>query len=381
MMNVDAARESELLDAIASLTPEIRAVREETERARHLPSNLVQRLARAGLFKLFAPRSLGGSEIDPLSVARIVEAASAADPSVGWCVMVANQFSWFTGYLTPSVAAEVLGDSDVAIAGQLKVSGEAVAVAGGYRVSGRWPFMSGSDHATWFVPATELVEGGARLMFMPRADVEVLDTWHVTGLRGTASHDVVAKDVFVPNERTVPWRVTDPVVQGPLYDPYVVGTLFFITQAAQAFGVARSAIDEFVKMSGATRWKHSASLQEQPNVHIDVARAEARLAAARAYAYEAAGAVWKELSEKREPTMHQRAHLRLAITFGIESAVEVVDAMFRSAGSRAIYASSPLDQYFRDIHAAAAHVQATPAHYEATGPVLLGLEPPPTAVW
>ena len=116
-------------------------------------------------------------------------------------------------------------------------------------------------------------------------------------------------------------------------------------------------------------------------MHVAVSLAEARLAAARAYAYEAAEAVWKEISEKREPTMHQRAHLRLAITFGIDSAVEVVDAMFRLAGSRAIYASSPLDQYFRDIHAAAAHVQATPAHYQDTGRVFLGLEPPPTAVW
>jgi len=381
MVTTIATGERALLEAIAALTPAIRAAREATERERHLPADLAGALAGAGLFKLFAPHSLGGSELDPLAAARVVEAASTADPSVGWSVMIASQWSWFTGHLAAPVAAEVISDPAAVIAGQLFPGGEAVSVAGGYRVSGRWPFNSGADHATWFTQNVRVAEVGARLVFLRRAEVEVLDTWHVMGLRGTASHDVVVTNVVVPVERTVRLPLAQPVVPSPLYHPYGI-RLMFVTQAAQAFGVARSAIDAFVALAASTTRKLTpTALGEQPTVQTVVAQAEARLAAARAYLAEAAGAVWDELQAGREPTEQQRAHLRLAITDGISGAVEVVDAMFAAAGSRAIFVSSPLEQYFRDIHTAAAHVQAAPLFYQETGRVFLGGELPTPAIW
>ncbi len=372
--------ECALMAAVATLTPAIHAAREATERGRHLPADLVRMLAHAGLFKLFAPRSLGGSQLDPLAAARVVEAVSVTDPSVGWSVMIASQWSWFTGYLSAPVAAAVIADPAAVIAGQLAPGGEAVAVASGYRVSGRWPFNSGADHATWFAQHVRVAEGGTRLVFLPRTDVDILDTWHVLGLRGTASHDVVVRDVLVPAERSIPWPPTHPVAPGPLYHPYGV-RLMFVTQAAQAFGVARSAIDAFVALAtGTTRHLSATALGEQPTVQATIARAAARLAAARAYLAASASAVWDQLQAGREPTVQERAHLRLAITDGIGSAVQVVDAMFTAAGSRAIFTASPLEQYFRDVHTASAHVQATPAFYQETGRVFLGLELP-RAAW
>ena len=380
-MTTDPTGAQALVEAVAALTPAIRAAREATERERRLPEDLVQALAEAGLFKLFAPRSLGGSELDPLAAARVVEAVSVIDPSVGWSVMIASQWSWFTGYLATPVAEAVIGERAAVLAGQLFPGGVAVPVAGSYRVSGRWPFNSGASHASWFVQHTQLAEGRPRLMVLPRADVQILDTWHVLGLRGTASHDVAVTEVVVPAERSIPWPPMHPVAPGPLYHPYGV-RLFFVTQAAQAFGVARGAIDAFVALAGGTTRALSATaLADVPTVQAGVAQAEARLAAARAYLAEAAGAVWDRLQAGQEPTDRERAHLRLAITDGIGSAVEVVDAMFAAAGSRAIFTASPLEQSFRDIHAAAAHVQATPKFYQETGRVFLGLEPPPHIVW
>ena len=219
-------------------------------------------------------------------------------------------------------------------------------------------------------------------MFVPRSEIELIDVWNVSGLRGTASNELVLRDVAVPIERSVAWPPVEPsVVTSPLYGSYGF-MMNFITQAGHAFGVARRSIDAFVDIAASTtRRRDAGNLQDEPNIRSRVAHAEAMLAASRAYAYQAADAVWQSLCDDEELSASKRAHLRLAYTHGIDSAVRIVDSMFTSAGSRALPMSSPLDQCFRDMHAAAAHVQATPKHYEDTGRVFLGLEPPDGVGW
>jgi len=382
-----STNEEVLIEATRALAPQIRACAEEIERERRLPPSLVQALAEAGLFRLAVPKELGGEEVDPLVLARIIEEVAKADSSVGWCVMIGAQAAWESAFLPEEAAQEIFGrNPQVVVGGVVIPTGKAVAVAGGYRVSGRWAFASGCQHSTWLFGNCVLLDGdtprlgpkGApemRLMVFSAADCTILDTWTVTGLRGTGSHDFTVTEAFVPSARSVAWpRTAPPRHPGPLYHNLVLGK--FVLHASHALGIARSAIDALVELAAAkTPMGSKAPLREQATVQGHVARADALVESARAYLYGVAGTVRDMVVAGHEPSLQQRARLQLAITHTVTNCVQAVDLMFSAGEGTAIYARSPLDRHFRDIHTAAAHLVVSPRLYESTGRVLLGLEP------
>jgi alkylation response protein AidB-like acyl-CoA dehydrogenase len=208
------------LEAVRSIAPIIDKHVETIERDRLLPKELVRALVDAGAFRMLVPRSLGGDELDPMSVCEVIEELSIHDGAVGWCATIGACNGLFGGLLPRDGAAEIYADRDVVLAGQFRPSGTAVQVDGGYRVIGRWPFASGIMYSRWLMGGCQIVEpsgaatGATKLMFMPREDATVVDTWHVGGLRGTGSHDFEAKDVFVPASRSVSFA-DPPVEPGP----------------------------------------------------------------------------------------------------------------------------------------------------------------------
>ena len=204
-----------------------------------------------------------------MTFVRAVEAASYIDGSVGWCVMIAGCFTTFTGYLPPAGAHEIFGDPTTIAAGSFRPEGTAEEVDGGYRVSGRWPFASGSSHSQWFISGCRVTRNGEpvitpfgaplfREVVTPREHVEMIDTWDSTGLRGTASHDYAIRDAFVPHERTM-WFQDQPTCDRPLFRlPALAMYSTFI--AAVPLGIARHAIDEFQALVTAKTdvWSQSA---------------------------------------------------------------------------------------------------------------------------
>jgi alkylation response protein AidB-like acyl-CoA dehydrogenase len=199
-----------------------------------------------------------------------------------------------------------------------------------------------------------------------------VENWEVTGLRATGSHDILVEGAFVPTRHTVvlPLQGHGPA-PGPHYVPAAL-LLAFVTQGAHALGVARGALDAFTELAQrTTRTGAAQALGEQPTVRERVGRAEAELAAARAYLYGAAADVWKALQAGATPPPLQMRHLRLAITHAITAAVPIVDAVYSLAGAAAIRMGGPLERAFRDIHAAAAHQQASPSQFEEVGRALL----------
>jgi indole-3-acetate monooxygenase len=211
LATADAPPLDRLLAAVCTLAPLIRVSAEEAEQQRRLPPPVVTALADAGLFRLYTPHALGGWEVDPPTFYRVVEALARLDASTAWCVWIASGNPVYVGRCLPDEGAEaVFGrDPQVATAGVVAPYGRAVVQDGGYVVSGRWPYASGCQHSTWLFCCCIVYDGdqmrqtagGApevRVLFVPMSQVTILDTWEVSGLAGTGSHDVVIEEVFVP---------------------------------------------------------------------------------------------------------------------------------------------------------------------------------------
>ncbi len=373
-----------LLADLGGLAPSVRARADETERDRRLPPDLVAALAETGVFRACVPRSVGGGEVDPALLVRALELLAEADGAAGWCAMIGATSGLIAGYLETDVARLIYGDPRGIAGGVYAPSGKAVPVEGGYRVNGRWAFASGCEHCAWLMGGSVIVENGAPrllpngapdapLMLFPAAEAQVIDTWTVSGLRGTGSHDIAVRDVLVPADRVVSLVRDRPHEHGALYAFPAFG-LLAIGIAAVAMGIARRAIEELVALAGGkTPTGSRRVLAERPVVQAQVSEAEAVLRSARAFLFEAIGAAWDEAC--REGMIGTRARLdaRLAATNATHGAARAVDLMYTAGGGTAVYATSPLQRCFRDVHVVTQHLMVAPATYELTGRVLLGL--------
>jgi alkylation response protein AidB-like acyl-CoA dehydrogenase len=248
-------------------------------------------------------------------------------------------------------------------------------------VSGRWPYCSGITHAAVFFAGCIVDSGqdptGAKpsvsIIGIPQEELEIVDTWHTLGLRGTGSHDTVADELFVPTARV--FSLFDgPVVDRPLYRFPIFG-YFALSIGAAALGNARGAIDEFATLAthkvgqGSTR-----TLAQRSATQAAVAAAESSLRAARAMYYEAIEAAWEAAQGEEPVPVARRNDLRLAATHAVRTSADVVRAMYDLGGGTAIYDDSPLQRRFRDAHTATAHFQVNAASREVPGRILLGQE-------
>jgi indole-3-acetate monooxygenase len=371
------------LEAAADLAPEIRS--REFESVRRLPADLAHTLAQAGVFRMAIAKTYGGMERRPADLVRVIEEVSRADGSVGWCVMIGSSTAALSGYLPPATAREIYGSDPLVITGgAVAPTGKAVRTEGGYRVNGRWKWGSATQNCTWITGGALIFEGdkpriGAsgdpefQLMIFPAREVEILDTWDSSGLRGTGSHDFQVKDVFVPNERAFAIGATRPVVKTPLYRFPFFG-LLAVGVSAVSLGIARHAIDEFAILAGGKvpTWErktlaHSARIQE------GVAEAEATLRSSRAFLFEAIEAAWDAASTGSSPSLQMRRDLRLAAANVAWQCVKVVDAMYSMGGGSVVHSSHPIQRCFRDVHVVTQHQMVNRNVFETTGRLFLGM--------
>ncbi len=246
-----------LLGTARAFRRRILAERNQIEAERRLPESLARELAGAGFFRMTLPEAYGGLDLDPISALKVYEELARADASVSWCVWNGNTH-WTTAQLAPNVARTIHADPDVIIANSTRASGRAEVVEGGYRVTGRWAFVSGCELAAWMILFCVVHEnGGPRLtssgvpetqfMLFPAADCEILDTWTAGGLRGTGSHDVVLHELFVPQSYGSSW--TDPVVlPGARYRVPAMSRVL-PGLGAMALGIARNAIEALIELA------------------------------------------------------------------------------------------------------------------------------------
>jgi alkylation response protein AidB-like acyl-CoA dehydrogenase len=373
------------LAAVAALAPAIRARADEIERDRRVPLDLVRGLADAGAFRMCVPHALGGGEVDVATLLDVIETTARADGSAGWIVMIGATSGLISGYVEPDVAREIYGPADAIAGGVFAPRGEAIAVDGGYRARGRWAFGSGSEHCGWLLGGCVVIEDGkprllgrgipdSRMMLFPASDVRIVDTWTVSGLRGTGSHDLEVSDVFVPAARAVSLISDRPREEGPLYRFPVFG-LLALGIAAVATGIARTAIEELITIAGGkTPTGSKRLLGERAVIQMQVAQAEAALESSRAWLHATVAEAWEAARTSGAISVAQRAALRLAATEATIRATKAVDLMYEAGGGTSIYATSPLQRCFRDVHVVTQHAMVAPSTYELTGRLLLGLD-------
>ena len=342
-----------------------------TERERRLPGQLVERLRESGLMLAGAPEEAGGLELPAGDALRCAEEIARGDASTGWCVAIADTSSLLAAYLPEASRAELFGDPRRIAAGVWAPRGKGRPADGGIVVSGRWPYCSGIGHSEVFFAGCIVDDGQApSVVAFSVEDLEILDTWHTLGLRGTGSHDTVAEEVFVPADRVIS-LFDGPSVDRQLYRFPPFG-YFALSIGSAALGNARGALDEFAELAGRkVGMGSSRTLAQRSATHAAVAEAAASLRAARSLYYEAIEEAWAAAAEGTV-AVEQRTGLRLAATHAVRTAADVVRIVFDLAGGAAIYDDSPLQRRFRDAHTATAHFQVNAASRELQGRVLLG---------
>jgi alkylation response protein AidB-like acyl-CoA dehydrogenase len=372
------------LERARELALAIAAAADQIERERRLPPPLVTALHEAGFFRLLLPRALGGAELDPASFVQITETLAAADASAAWVVCQTTGCSMVSAYLAPDAAREIFGNGGVLAWGPPERS-QAVVADGGYRLSGRFNFASGSRHATWLGGQAPIVEtDGAprrrhgvperRTLLFPASQAVMEDVWHVIGLRGTGSDSFTVEDVFVPHAHTVSRDdAAERRVQGPLYC-FPQGSLYASGFAGVAMGIARTMLDDFLALArDKTPRGYTRALRESAVTQSRVAHAEAQLGAARVYLLATLDEIWRDVGRSGALGLDQRVKIRLAASHAIAQAREVADFAYHAAGATAIFASQAFERRFRDIHAVAQQLQGRDDHFENVGKFLFEL--------
>jgi indole-3-acetate monooxygenase len=366
------------LDGARELRGFILRHREHTDEARQLAQPVVEALARLGVFRSLVPASAGGEEWDWPTWMHVVEELSTVDGAVGWLAGVGGAVNAVvSGWLSADVGRTVFCADPIGfIAGSGAPAGIARPTAGGYLVSGRWQFGSGSPHACWF-KAGFVLEGEAprfgRMMLLPAKDVEIIDTWSVGGMRGTGSHDFAVHERFVPLAYTANTADDPPVHPGPLYRLPALFTLCS-SVGPLALGIARGAIDSFAElMTTKVDRVTGTALRERLTVQERVAKDEAAVRSARAFLYEMVYEVWGTIEQGTPLTERQIALFRLANMHAVAAGARAVDLIYHAAGTSGIFTTNLLERFFRDIHVASQHRCASPEELYQAGRVLLGL--------
>ncbi|PYE56464.1 hydrolase [Deinococcus yavapaiensis] len=361
-MTISTARPS--LERIAlDVFDVVRSHAAESEREGRLADATLAALHASGLFRSLQPQSCGGSGRPLPEVMRAIENVARADGAAGWCLLIGAGSNAFTAWMAPDVARTLLASPTTVCASIFMPSGEATSVPGGYRVSGRWSYASGIGHSTWVLATCRVPDDTPLQAFLNVEDVEIVPNWDVMGLRATGSHDFVAHDVFVPEERTLRFKAgaQDP---GLLYTlPFQA--LLWLWFAPVPLGIARAALDALrddVASKGVGRIGAVG--------HARYAEAEGLWRAARAFASDVTERAWQAACENRPLSASDVAETGVMARHVALTAAHVTRITHELAGGASLREGT-LARAFRDAHAAMQHVALAPSVWEHAGRTLL----------
>lgn len=369
-----------VLARVTRLADGIRQRAEEIEEARRLPEDLVKELTDAGALRMLVPAANGGPELALPDALRVVEALARADASTGWTVGQITLAQLIIGsFPTPARDAVYATGPDTLGAGAVAPKGRAVHADGSYRVSGQWPYVTGCWYASWVYLTCVVMDGRAVrlgpdgtpqtcMALLPAEDVEILDTWDVLGMRGTASHDV-----------RVPGRTSEHTLFLAGDDPAALAVRYRIAQAglligATNVGLAQGALDDVIAVAeGGKRPAFSRRrLAESPMFQDRLGEAQVTLAAARALLY-------AQATETATGPV-DRATLRAVVAKVAALTTSTVDTAHALAGGSSVYRQSSLQRRLRDMHTSSQHFVNGRDHYGLLGALLAGADIDPAMV-
>lgn len=373
-----------VLDSVRTSAPLIRSEAPMCEQTGQLSKPVLDALRQAGIFRMTWSRAFGGPELSPLEQIDVLEEISAADGSAGWCSMINSDGGYVTAFLEPAVAKELYPSLDMPTAVVVMPSGQAATEAGGYRLTGRWAFASGSTHTDWFFLNAVVFEDGAmqpgpeglpktRVLAVPASEITIHNTWVPTGLAATASNDVSIEDFFVPEERTFSIFESEAVDPSPLY---AWRWMFFVNLAAVPLGIARGALTEALEIAMTKVTMPTFALaRDEATVQDNIGRARALIGSARAYVNDTVARLWDALVSGEPMSQSLWTEFRLALTNSAHASKAAVTLLYEALGTTGVYRKSPLDRQMRDITTLAQHVLTQTKTYASSGRSLLGLEP------
>ncbi|MGB6538984.1 MAG: acyl-CoA dehydrogenase family protein [Xanthobacteraceae bacterium] len=379
------------VDRARALAPAVEAAADRIEAERRIVPDVVAALQDAGIFHMLLPPSLDGGGADIVAFNAVIETVAASDASTAWCLGQQIASTQAAGYLDAKIAREIFARPHGAVAWGPPSGAKAVVSDGGYVVNGRWRFASGSGHCPWIGGHSAVIErdGKPRLdgkgrpvlrtMLFRKEQATWHDIWHVIGLRGTGSNAYEVHDLFVPEAYTT-WRDSKPDRRdnSPIFNIPLL-TLYGIGFSGVGLGLARACLDAFMALASTKASRGSMGppqvLRENTVIQSDTAKAMGRLQSARAFLTDTLHEIWDASVHKGGFVLEQRARLRLAITGALDASRRVVDFAYQAAGTNAIFAGSPFERRFRDMHTVTAQGQAHMSNFESAGQALFGIEP------
>jgi alkylation response protein AidB-like acyl-CoA dehydrogenase len=379
---------AEYVARVAEIADVVRADAEQAEIDRRLGDKTVEALRDTGLLRMLLPPRYSGGALHLGQTFPVVEALSRVNGSAGWNLQIGATTAALANDLDEAARDEVLGDERAIVAGTINfINIKARAADGGYVFDGPATFLSGSSHADWLVIGGWLYDGD-RPQFaggMPHivrgviaiAQVELRDTWKVSGMRATASNDATLDAMFVPDAFICGGRGTgltadDPAARLPLFSRFGAGLSWV------GIGIARGAIDAFAEVAGTkVAMAEARPLAERPDAQIEVARARGAIEAGAALLRETWAASEAKLLAGETMSVEDQAMLRLAYVTAAEYAAHATDVVQRVAGSSGLYERDGIERCWRDANAVTKHVTVSARFYERLGRIFLGLPPEP----
>ncbi|MPZ56043.1 MAG: acyl-CoA dehydrogenase [Rhizobiales bacterium] len=379
---------ADMVHRAIDMNPIIAAAAPRIDAEREIPEDLFAQLAGAGLYQLLVPHAFGGSELDPPVFLQVVEAVAKADASTAWCIAQTAVCSMAAAYLDPAVAREIFGSPRGVLAwGPPSLGAKAIATPDGYRVTGAWKFASGSRQATWLAGHCTLCDAdGAprttqdgrpieRSMLFRRTAATITDVWHVVGLRGTGTDNYAVSDLFVPAAYSFGRdAVEDRQYPSALYRMSMFH-MFAAGFGAIALGIAQATLDAFIQLARSkTPMLGKNLLSESSLVQSQLGHGQAQILAARTFLLQSVHDMW-EGAVGSNITLGQRAAMRMASTYAIHQARDVVNTMYHAAGATAVFESNPYERRLRDVNAVTQQIQGHYSLFEIVGQHLLGMSP------
>ncbi len=378
-----------LAERALALRPLLEANAADTDRLRRLPDANVQALKDAGLCRLMVPARFGGHQTDIHTYIEVMEALGRGCGSTSWVASLINVCAWLASLFPERAQQDVWGGNrDAWIAGSLAPHGNAVAVEGGWRVTGRWMWASGCLHAQWAACGIHMNDASGQtvnfgLSLMPMSELTIEDTWFMAGMKGTGSNTIIAKDVFVPEHRFLPYpaafagsyrtEFTDEIV----YRVALVPVTILILVGSQ-LGMAQSALDHVIEKAPQRPVTHTnyTKQRESTGFQILVGEAAMKIDTARLHAYRAADDLDRAAAAGRHPDLVERARVRADSALVAKYCREAVEILASAHGTSSMADANRLQRLWRDVHVASRHaITEWQVNLEIYGKAMLGVEP------
>ncbi len=394
---VAGSQASSPLARARALQPLVREHADQAERDRQLPQTVAEAFAANGLYRMGAPAWCGGESADPLTQFQAIEAIAEADGSAGWNLMIGIETF---GLIAPGMitCADLIADPRVVLCSSTAAVGRADAVEGGYRVSGTWQFVSGCQNSRVFGATVRRHEGGEPLSedtlyaMLPEGDYTIVDTWNVSGLRGSGSHDVRVEDAFVPHSRMIsaigqarqdksgghasqaPAETPEQAARSAAFQRFPLGPRLAYNKVAVALGIARAAITAFTDLAGGKVPRFSRiTLRDRGRAQRAVIEAELAVVGARTLVLDLLAALWGDILAGDRAPSRRLAVFQAACSDAVARSAFAVDLLADAAGTTANMIGHPLERLSRDVRVIRQHLTVASHHIDDAGRVLLGL--------